>query len=89
MTLEEKRTLWEKVMGLRTDTGEIENLFQDGAVCDPLYERVSAAQRRLLDQLGAEENRDLDEILSCEDRICMHIAIRMFDYGMEYGRLDT
>lgn len=86
MTWEEKRTLWEKVMGLRTDSGEVENLFGDGKVCGLLYERVSAAQHRLLDLLGVPESRDMDELLSCEDEICMHVAIRMFDYGANLGK---
>ena len=86
MTWEEKRTLWEKVMGMRTDSGEFGSLFEPGGTCERLYERVSAAQHRLLDRLGAQESRDMDELLSLEDEICMHAAIRMFDYGVEYAK---
>ena len=88
MTWEEKRTLWEKVMGIRTDSGKTGSLFEDGGICDRLYERISAAQHRLLDRLGLQESRDLDEILSLEDEISMHVAIRMFDYGVEYAKKD-
>lgn len=82
----EKRILWEKLMGMRTDNGGIDDLFADGGVCDRLYERISAAQHRLLDRLGVQECRDMDEILNLEDEICMHVATRMFDYGVEYGQ---
>ena len=88
MTWEEKRILWEKVMGLRTDSGEAGSLFESGGTCDRLYERLSIAQHRLLDRLGVAECHDMDEILSLEDEICMHVAIRMFDYGAEYMRTD-
>lgn len=86
MTWEEKRVLWEKVMGMRTDSGEAGSLFEPGGTCGRLYERVSAAQHRLLDQLGVSESKDMGEILNLEDKICMHVAIRMFDYGVEYAK---
>lgn len=86
MTWEEKRILWEKVMGMRTDSGEAGSLFEPGGVCDRLYEQISAAQHRLLDRLGVSESRDMDEILNLEDKICMHVAIHMFEYGMEYTK---
>lgn len=85
MTWEEKRVLWEKVMGLRTDSGAAGSLFEPGGTCEGLYERISAAQHRLLDRLGVQESRDIDEILALEDEICMHVAVRMFDYGAEYA----
>lgn len=88
MTWEEKRVLWEKVMGIRTDSGKFGSLFEPGGICERLYERISAAQHRLLDQLGAQESRDMDEILNLEDEICMHVAIRMFDYGANWGKYD-
>lgn len=86
MTWEEKRTLWERVMGIRTDSGETGSLFEDGGICDRLYEQISIAQHRLLDQLGVSESRDIDEILNLEDKICMYVAIRMFDHEVEYAK---
>lgn len=86
MTWEEKRVLWEKVMDLRTDSGAEGSLFSPGGACEHLYERISAAQHRLLGRLGVQENRDIDEILALEDEICLHVAVRMFDYGVKYAQ---
>ena len=85
MSLEEKKILWEKVMGIRTRDGEIEDLFEEGKPCDVLYERLFEAKERILLKLGLDECRDMEEILCCEDEICMYVALRMFDYGVEYA----
>lgn len=85
MPWEEKRILWEKIMGIRVRSDETEDLFEEGKPCDVLYERIFDAKQRILSELGLEECRDMEEILNCEDSICMHVAIRMFDYGVEYA----
>lgn len=89
MTWAKKRELWEKVMGMWKDSGGIDNLFEENKVCDRLYIRISNAQHRLLERLGLQESHDMDEILNCEDEICMRVAIRMFDYGVEYAKKET
>ena len=86
MTREEKIDLWEKTMGLKTDTDNVENLFDVGKPCNKLAERIYEARRRLLKELCATENRDLDEILICEEDICMLVSLRMYDYGRDEGR---
>lgn len=86
MSLEEKKALWEKVMGIRTHDGKIEDLFEEGKPCDILHGRLFDAKERILSKLGLDECRDMEEILCCEDEICMRVAVRMFDYGVEYTR---
>lgn len=83
MTYQEKLDLFEKVYGLRTDAGEIEDLFEEGSFCSQLYGRVAEAEANILAKLGLEESRDLDEIYSCMSAICRHVSIRMFEYGQE------
>ena len=83
MTRKEKVDLFEKVYGLRTDNGEIEDLFADGSVCSQLFEQAFKAELRILAQLGVQESRDINEIYCCMNEICEHVSIRMFEYGQE------
>lgn len=86
MSLEEKQLLWEKVMGIRLRDEEVECLFEEGESCDTLHARIFDAKERILSRLGLDECWDMEEILCCEDAICMHVALRMFDYGVEYAQ---
>ncbi len=83
MTQQEKIDLWEKVMGMRTDEGDVDNLFMQGEPCDKLYERISDAEHRLMGMLNVEENDEIDEIFACWMETCKLVSLRMFDYGME------
>lgn len=86
MTREDKIDLWERVMGECAENGEIENLFEDGKLCDLLWQKIYAAEQRICTKAGVEECRELNEIFHCWNEICMHVALRMYDYGAEFGK---
>ena len=79
--------LWEMVMGLRPTEGrDINNLFDirtHGGPCILLYERIADARQRILNRLCAEDDSDIDVILDCEERICLLVALQMYQYGTE------
>ncbi|MGN0341440.1 MAG: hypothetical protein ACI4DO_01485 [Roseburia sp.] len=55
--------------------------FADGRECGKLYDRVYAAKLRLEEKLDSDQNRDLEEIISCMNQISKILALKMFDYG--------
>ena len=86
MIREEKIDLWEKVMGECADNGGIENLFEEGKPCQELWEEIYRAERIICEKMGTEECRELDTIFQCWNEICMHVALRMYEYGAEFER---
>lgn len=86
MTQEEKIELWEKVMGLRTDNDDIENLFEEGKPCDLLWEKVFACEERIREKLGVSECKELEYITCYMDEICKLVSLRMFDYGAKFSK---
>lgn len=87
MTYKKKVELWEKVMGQWVDSGGIENLFEEGRRCDELWKEAFENMEKILDQLGVEECKELENIYSCMNEICKLVSIRMFDYGTEYAEI--
>lgn len=80
MTPEEE--LWLKVMGMHTQPDGIPNEFGDGLPCMKLYDRIAEARLRLCERFGMDfEDRDMVEILNCEDEICRVIGCKMYQYG--------
>ena len=59
----------------------IENLFAEGSRCDALYEDIYAANLRLCQRLGVEEDRDIRLILDCYDQITRLVAEKMIHYA--------
>lgn len=59
----------------------IENLFAEGAPCDTLYEEIYAANLRLCQRLGVEEDRDIQLILQRFEQINLLVAEKMFYYA--------
>lgn len=59
----------------------IENLFAEGAPCDTLYEEIYAANLRLCQRLGVEEDRDIQLILQRSEQINRLVAEKMFYYA--------
>lgn len=55
--------------------------FGDGRECAQLYARVYDAEMRLLEKLGGDEDRDIEEIVHCMGSISKILAMKMFDYG--------
>ncbi len=74
--------------------GEIENImlpegievvdeFCEGRECEKLYDRVYAAKLNLSKRLGVDEDRDVEEIISCMGSISRILALKMYEYGCE------
>lgn len=59
----------------------IENEFASHKECGRLYERVYAAKRRLQRRLRTEEDKDIEEIISCMSDITRILAYKMYDYA--------
>lgn len=59
----------------------VENLFAEGATCDTLYEEIYAANLRLCQRLGVEEDRDVQLILDRFEQINRLVAEKMFHYA--------
>ncbi len=47
----------------------VDDAFAEGGVCHGAMLRLDAARQRLLERLGREEDRDLDELLSASEEI--------------------
>ena len=64
---------------------EVENLFAIGRECEQLYSQVYDANLRLCQQLGVEENADVETIINSLLRICELTGKRMYRYGAEFS----
>ena len=63
---------------------EIPCEFDEGKPCGELYGRVCDARLRLVERAGIDfEDRDVLEIIECLEKLC---ALRMYDYGAQYGQ---
>jgi len=63
---------------------EVENLFAIGRECAQLYDQVYAANLRLCQRLGVEEDSDVELIINSLLRIGELVGKRMFRYGAEF-----
>ena len=86
MTQKQKIELWEKVMGFLVENEGIEDLFEEGKPCYEEFVKILEAERAICERLDEDEPHELDTILGCWNRICMHVGIRMYDYGAEFER---
>lgn len=59
----------------------IEDEFAEGKECCLLYEGVYQAKQNLCERLGADENRDVEAILSGMERIARLLSLKMYEYG--------
>ena len=63
---------------------EVENLFAIGRECAQLYDQVYAANLRLCQRLGVEEDSDVELLINSLLRIGELLGKRMFRYGAEF-----
>lgn len=63
----------------------VENEFADGRPCGKLYEEVYEAVRRLCDRLGADEDPDVEIIITSLTKIGKYQAMKMYDYGRMFS----
>ena len=76
--------IYNRLMGYEEQTIlelPVENLFAEGSRGDGLYEEIYAANLRLCQRLGVEEDRDIQLILDRCDQITRLVAEKMFHYA--------
>lgn len=65
---------------------EIPYEFDEGKPCEELYGKVCDARLRLAERTGIDfEDRDVLEIVECMEKIAEICALKMYDYGVQYG----
>lgn len=58
--------------------------------CDLLYQKVCEARERLAERAGISfEDRDLLAMVEGLEEIGKVLAMKMFEYGAAYGKLET
>ena len=81
--------MYETAIGMCAD-GEgaagIDNLFDDGTICDFLYSEVYDASRRINQRLGQQEDPDVERIIRNLWKINKIVSCKMYEYGVEHGR---
>lgn len=61
--------------------------FEDGKPCSDLYGKVCDARLRIAERTGIDfEDRDLLEIIESMEGIARLCALKMYDYGVKYGK---
>ena len=64
----------------------IENEFEEGKPCSEAYKRVYAANRRLCERLGVDEDTDVEMIIDSMFEITRTVGEKMFEYGAVYEK---
>ena len=59
----------------------VRNAFAPGQPCERLYRQIYEAKVRLCEQLGEEENDDLETIFDCFFEINRQMCLRMYRLG--------
>ena len=60
----------------------IENEFEEGKPCSETYKQVYAANRRLCERLGVDEDTDVEMIIDSTFAITRAVGEKMFEYGV-------
>lgn len=64
----------------------VEDEFDENKECGKLYNEVFEAKIRLADQLGEDENPNVEHIIDHMSRITKILAFKMYDYGIAEGK---
>lgn len=62
------------------------NEYADGGKCEQLYSEVFAANRRVCQKLGVDEDRDVEIIICNLLDIGEHLSMKMYDYGEYFSK---
>ncbi|MBQ4092716.1 MAG: hypothetical protein IJN34_08880 [Clostridia bacterium] len=66
---------------------QVESLYEEGMPCEGWYAEMLAAYGRLCDRLGvADEDDDVEIIITCLRRIEREVAFQMFRYGVQFEK---
>lgn len=63
----------------------VEDVFAEGKNCDQCYEIAYEAKKRLRNILSDSAYDDVEVIYQRLNQIMHDVAIKMFEYGVEYG----
>ena len=66
----------------------IENEFEEGKTCSEAYKQVYAANRRLCERLGVDEDTDVEMIIDSMFAITRAVGEKMFEYGVELSAVE-
>ena len=66
----------------------IPNAFAAGEPCQMLYQQIYEAKCRLCDQLGEDEDSDVEYILDCFFEINRELCLRMYHLGLEHAAIQ-
>lgn len=73
-------------LGLTGQLVPIENEFAQGQPCDVLYARVASARERLCTRTGIDfHDADMEEIITCMEKIAEVCAMKMYGYALLWG----
>lgn len=64
------------------------NEYAVGGKCEQLYDEVFAANRRVCQKLGVEEDSDVEMIICNLLNIGKHFSMKMYDYGEYFFKKD-
>lgn len=64
----------------------IENEFEEGKPCSEAYKQVYAANCRLCERLGVDEDPDVEMIIDSMFAITREVGEKMFEYGAVYEK---
>lgn len=85
--------VYEAVLGEYADEADyviqnvrIENEFEEGKPCSEAYKQVYAANRRLCERLGVDEDPDVEMIIDSMFAITRAVGEKMFEYGAVYEK---
>ncbi len=69
----------------------VKNEFEEGSECANAYGRMLEAYTRLCERLGSPEwnDRDVEAVINELLSIGRHIALKMFDYGLYFGKKNA
>ena len=88
-----KEHIYEAMLGMyrdeedyRVDGIKIKDEFAEGERCEELYQYVFDANRRLCERLQVDEDQDVETIIMRLDDITKELAMKMFDYGMQFAQ---
>lgn len=88
-----KEHIYEAMLGMYKDEEDyivdgikIKDEFAEGERCEELYQYVFDANRRLCERLQVDEDQDVETIIMRLDDITKELAMKMFDYGMQFAQ---
>lgn len=91
--MEIKEQIYEAVMGMYEDKKEylidgiqVKDAFARGEKCEEYYDNVHNAKMRLCAKLSDSDYEDVEVISQRLEQIAHDIAVKMFEYGVEYGK---